>query len=117
MTGMTGGMMVASHEARDACKGEPDLIERIRKAMRAVHDHWMETNETNQFRSALAGVLLETTDDDEKDRVVRSSQALSRMSATIQALQNGVPVDIEAMAAEPVADDIIPLQKLWDETK
>lgn len=55
---MTSGMVIATREARDACHGEADLTERLRKAMRACHRHWMETDESNQFRSALAAALM-----------------------------------------------------------
>lgn len=107
---------IACIEARDACKGEPDLIERIRKAMRVCHDHWMERDESRQLQAALAGVLLETSDLTEKDRIVRSFKAANRAGAMLQAVAAGVPVDLEAMAAEPMDDDLIPIVKLWRET-
>lgn len=108
--------MLAASEARGHCAGEPDITERIKKAMRACHDHWMVTNETEQFRAALAAAMLESSED-EKDRIARSSKALNRVGAMLQALQAGVPVDIESMAAEKQDDDLLPLRQLWDETR
>lgn len=107
---------IAAMEARSACKGEPDLMERIRKAMRACRDHWMETSETGQFRAAVSAAILES-EGDERDRIERSAKALSRMNAMLQAMQSGVPVDIEAMAAEKQDEDLIPLMKVWRELK
>lgn len=113
---MTGGMILAVHDARDACRGEPDVVERLRKAMRACHDHWMETVEDNQFRSAVAAATLES-EGAERDRIVRSAQALRKMAAALTALSAGVPLDLEAMLAEPRDEDLIPLTQLWHETK
>jgi hypothetical protein len=107
--------MIAAAEARSRCKGEPDVVERIRKAMRACRNHWMVTNEPDQFRAAVAAALLESEGAD-KDRIERSAAALNKIGAMLGALPAGVPVDIEAMAAEPKQDDLIPLRKLWDET-
>lgn len=111
--GFTGGMMIAVAEARTACKGEPDIAERIKKAMKVCRNHWMETNETNQFRSALAAAMLESEDEAEKDRIGRSSRAIAKLNAMLNALQAGVPVDIEAMSAEKRDADLLPLMDLW----
>ena len=112
----SGGMLIAVLEARGACKGEPDVIERIKKAMRKCKGHWMEVDESNQFKSAIVAAVLES-EGQEKDRIERSSRQLGRLSAVMTALQAGVPVDLEAMAAEKMDDDIIPLMALWHEIK
>ena len=57
--------------------------------------------------------LFPTTDEAEKDRITRSSRALGRLSAVLAALQAGVPVDVESMAAEKRDDDLLPLNPLW----
>lgn len=103
---------ICAMEAREACKGEPDLIERIRKAMKAVRNHWMVTDETQQFRAAVAAAILESTGE-ERERIERSAKELNRVSAMLSALQAGVPVDVEAM--EPAPADVIPLAKMWRE--
>lgn len=112
MQGMTGGMLIAVHEAREACKGEPDIEKRIEKAMLAVKDHWMETNKENQFKSAIAAAMMESSEE-EKDRIQRSFDGLARVSAFINALQAGVPVDFDKMAEEKQPDDILPLMPMW----
>jgi len=112
---MVALMAIAATEARHACKGEPDVIERIKKAMKACRNHWMVTDEKEQFRAAVAAALLES-EGEEKDRIERSAQSLNRLGAMLNAMQAGVPVDIEAMAAEPQDADLIPLNKLWHDT-
>lgn len=114
---MDAVMAIAVTEARHACKGEPDILERIRKAMRACHNHWMVTNEAHQFNAALAAAMLES-EGAEKDRIGRSGKAFNRLNNAVGAMVNGVPVDIEAVAEEAKndGDDLIPVRKLWDET-
>lgn len=103
---------IVAMEARSACKGEPDLMKRIEKAMRASHNHWMVLDEAEQFRGALAGAMAES-EGDERDRLERSVKALNQVGALLNALSAGIPVDIEAMEKAP--DDMIPLRKMWDE--
>lgn len=108
--------LIAAHEARSACKGETDLTARIKKAMTACHGHWMVTSESDQFRAAIGAAILESEGED-RDRIERSAKALNKLGAMLQAMQAGVPVDIEAMANEATDTDLLPLRKLWDETK
>jgi len=99
-------------EAREACKGEPDLTKRIQKAMKASRNHWMVTDEAQQFRAAVAATMLESPPE-ERERIERSAQALNRLGAMLNAFKAGVPVDIDAMV--PPAEDTIPLRKMWSE--
>lgn len=108
--------MLVAHEARSACKGEPDLTKRALKAMRAAQGHWAVTDEEKQFRGAIAALILESEGED-RDRVERSAKALNKLGAMLAALQAGVPVDVEAMAAEQQDTDLLPLRKLWDDAK
>ena len=108
--------LIVAAEARSACSGEPNITKRIKKAMRASRGHWMATNETDQFRGAIAAAILES-EGAEKDRIERSAKKLNQLGAVLSALQAGVPVDLEAMAAEQSDADLLPLRKLWDDTK
>lgn len=103
---------ICAMEAREACKGEPDLTKRIEKAMKASRGHWMETNPSNQFRAAVAAAMLES-EGLERDRIERSAAALKRANAAIQAMQAGLSVDLEE--ALKTDDDTIPLMKMWRE--
>ena len=98
---------------RHECANEPDLDARLKKAMKAARNHWMVTDENAQFKGALAAALMETADEAERDRIIRSARALNRIGALISALQSGVKVDLEAMAAEKADDDLLPLRDLW----
>jgi len=111
---ITGGMVIAIEEARDACKGEPDVEERLRKAMRKTHNHWMETDPTRQIKSAVAAAMLETLGELEKARIAASWRRLSRFNAAIGALQAGVDVDLEKLL-DDMPEDNIPILKLWHE--
>lgn len=103
---------ICAMEGREACKGEPDLMKRIQKAMKACRNHWMVTDETQQFRAAIAAAILESSGE-ERERIERSAKELNRVGAMLSALKAGVPVDIEAM--EPPAEDVIPLTAMWSE--
>lgn len=101
---------------RHECKGEVDLEQRVKKAMKAARNHWMVTDEKEQFRGAVTAAIVES-EGDERDRIERSVKSLNKIGSMLQALQNGVPVDIEAMASEPKQDDLLPLTKWWHELK
>jgi hypothetical protein len=83
--------MLAAAEARSSCKGEPNLIERIKKAMRACHNHWMVTDEKDQFRAAIAAAMLESEGED-RDRIERTAKAMNRVGAMIQAKAAAKPL-------------------------
>lgn len=112
---ITGGMVIAVSDGRTACHGEADVIERVRKAMRACHDHWMEPEEPRRFRSAVAAAILESAGA-EKDRLERSAKAVSQIGAVLEAARAGLVVDLDASDIA-VAEDIIPLLALWRETR
>jgi hypothetical protein len=96
------------------CENEPDLMRRIQKAMKAARNHWIVLDENDQFRGAIAAAII-ASEGAERDRIKRSAKALGRLGALFQALQAGLPVDLEGMAAEKQDEDLIPLRKLWDE--
>lgn len=75
-------MMIAMTEARAACAGEPDLVERIKKAMRATHEHWLVRDEPKRFNAALAGAMLESSPSD-KERIVNEVNAIRVISDTL----------------------------------
>ena len=103
--------MIIATEAREACEAETDLTERVKVAMRAAKDHWMKTNEEEQFKGALVAAMNVSTEE-EKDIITRSLQPMKVLSA----MMSGVPVNFEALEGMDT-DDLIPLQKLWHEIK
>lgn len=108
-------LSIVAAECKAPCANEPDLLERIKKAMVPVaNGHWMVTDEDMCLRGALAAVLLdpETTEDD-KRRITFTLEQLRSVSAMV----SGVPVDIEQVLANPDEIEPVPLIKLWQEAK
>ena len=106
-------LAIAAQIMQPACKGEPDLIERIKKAMTEAQSYWASTDDDLRFRGALGAVLLETSAADEKQRLEGSIKALKNLGA----LFSGVPVDLERMVAELDEVEIIPLHQMWQDAK
>src|SRR4051794_36305581 len=97
---------------RPRCAGEPDVRERLRKAMRHVADiEWLGLPEDEQFRSAIAAALVEAPPD-QQALISRSLAPLKALNAAIQ----GVPVDCEAVFAATAGDEL-PLLALWREVR
>ncbi len=102
-------------ECQKPCANEPDLLERIKKAMRPVaNGHWITMDEDLCIRGALGAVLLdpETTEDD-KQRIVFTLEQFRSISA----IMSGVPVDVERAMSNPDEIKPVPLIKLWQEAK
>lgn len=106
-------LAVAVAIIRPSCEVEPDLTERIRKAMREAKDFWMSLDDDLRFRAAIGAALVETTDEGEKDRILRSFQILRTLSAAM----SGVPVDAEAVEAQMEGFEPLPLVAMWREAK
>lgn len=109
------GLSIIGTECKEACKGEPDLEKRIRKAMKVVaKGHWLFSDDDLLLRGALAGVLLapETTEE-EKTRLTKTLEGLRALSA----MMSGVPVDLDAIAEQQKIYEPVPLAKWWHEEK
>lgn len=110
-------LVAATVSADVAGKGNPsNMIDRLKACFREARDHWMAPSEYQAFMGGVAAALELTTDEADKDRLLRSARALGRLNAALNALQAGVPVDLESMAAEQREDDLLPLRKIWDES-
>lgn len=108
-------LAIAVADIRPACKDEPDLIERIKKAMRKAQHFFMSTDDDLRLKGALGAALLESSGE-QKAALETSIRSLSRVSAVMHALQAGVPVDLEAMAKEQEGEpDPLPLMAWWHE--
>lgn len=109
-------LSIVASDCKDACANEPDLEARIRKAMKPVAEtHWMfagSTHEETRFKGALAAVLLDpSTTDEDKWRIEKSMKA----AATLGAVLNGVPVDLEQALEDQ--KDCLPLLRMWQDAK
>lgn len=65
---------IAVDDIRPHCAGEPDITERVKKAMRQAHTFWLSTDDTLRFRSALAAAILESPNEEEKERIIQSAR-------------------------------------------
>jgi hypothetical protein len=105
---------IIAMEAKLACKNEPDPVERIKKAMRLVKGgHWLSTDENILLQSAICAAFIETKDETEQDRIVKSANQLQQLSALLVAAEAGLAVDPQTLI--PPEEDNIPLLALWRE--
>ena len=96
---------------------EPDLVERIKACMRVTHDHWMVTDEEQQFKGAL-GAAMVLSESGDKERIQSSLKPLQALGA----MMSGVPVDLERVVreqeeAKEAGQEPIPLRQLWADVK
>ncbi len=108
---------IVAMDAKRGGEGEKDLTERVRKCMAASVNHWMATDEQDQFAGAVAGAIA-LSDGDEREALEAAVAALNSISAAI----GGVPVNFEAMTEkrESLKErgiQTIPLTKIWNEVK
>lgn len=108
-------IMIAAADIRSAIRSEPDLVRRIEKAFAKAQHFFMSTDDNLRFSGALAAVLMETADEDEKERVVASKRALDRFSAFLTAAQAGLSIDPSSLPGDE--EDYLPLMKMWHDAK
>ena len=101
-------------ECKSACAEEPELEERLKKAMFVAKDHWMVTNDDMRFRGAVVAAYVDPlTTEEEKERITFTLDQLR----TLGAMTSGVPVDLDRAFANPDKIQVVPLIKLWHEVK
>ena len=108
-------------EKREELRAAKTAEEVLDIAFCAAHNHWMYLDEQTQFTGAIGAALIALKEGPEFERVQRSVTALGKLSAMMNALQQGIPVDLEAMfkekEAEPDQTPVIPLSKLWNDIR
>ncbi len=115
----TAAVLMAS-EIREDLASLTKAEDMLRVAFKNAFNHWMFTDEQDQFKGAVGAVLLRLRTGPEYDRVNVALRSLSRFSAILNALQAGVPVDFEALNAQddmPKADEVISLNQMWCDVK
>jgi hypothetical protein len=112
-------MSIAITEAKHAAESEHGgLTEKLKAAMRVCHDHWMVTNEDEQFRSAVGGVMLHYGEGSQEfERLKREMEELRRLAVAISDTRMGVEVDWPSLITEHLSTEPIGLMKLWRETR
>lgn len=106
--------IIASELKEDLAK-ITDLEEALKFAFRKVQNHWMFTDQHDQFAAAVASVGLRFgIDSPEFERLRKASEAQKRATAVMNALQAGIPMDLETLAAQAESEGpVIPLNRLW----
>ena len=112
---MSAAMLIAATEAQHACENEPNIDERIRKAMRATKDHYLLTGEVHRIQAACAGAAMASKDKTEKDHIIASCRSLVDLNNMLAAAIAGVPVAFEEIP-EP-KPNMLPIMALWQEIK
>ena len=111
--------MLAVSEARPACRDEPDVIERVKKAMRVTKNHWLVTGEIAQIQSACAAAMFESPgslNGEEAQLIARSCKSLVDLNNVLAAASMGA----EGIPLPPVSvpeDGHISISTLWDSIK
>lgn len=107
-------LVICVDDCRQECRGEFDIMERLKKAMRRAHNHWIENDEQRQFNAAVTAAYMETFDSAQKERIQRSMRALNSLAMALQAAKLGIPFDYDSMKNPD--EDVIPLNRLWADT-
>ena len=81
---------------------------RLKKAMELMQQHWLVTNQEEQFQAAIGAVLLTATED-EKERINGELKTLRALNAAA----SGVPVDMTQAFESMESYEPIGLTKLW----
>lgn len=102
-------------ELRDDLAKITDLEEALRFAFKKVQRHWMFTDQNDQFAAAVGAVGLRFgLDSPEFERLRKASEAQKRAAAIMNALQAGIPMDLESLASQAESEGpVIPLNRLW----
>ncbi len=97
-------------EAKAAGEGIEDFEEMCRACMTIAAEHWMVLDEDEQFRGAIAAILM-LADEEHKSRVKYTVKMLKGLNAAT----SGVPVYFEALVDFEVK--MVPIVKWWQEIK
>lgn len=105
---------IAATEASHHAKDKYTLHEQLIIAMECTKNHWMVTDEDDQFTAAVAAVYLIASPEDQK-LLADEMKMIRKVNAALNALQQGVKVDmgsIDAYAKPPIG-----LMDLWHRVK
>lgn len=112
-------MLIAMTEAKDAVDRAEGLVEKLKTAMRMIHDHWLCIDEDEQFRAAVGAVMIHYgAGSEEYKRLAWEMKGLQKVSALINAARAGLAVSLESLAVDTESEfKPIGLVDLWRETR
>lgn len=101
-------MLIAIQEIEGQIDHSKPLEEKLFDAMIKVQNHWMITNEDEQFRCAIGAVLSKASEED-REKINAELRALPLIYGN-----HGLPGEI---ILEKLADCQIGLQQIWQKVK
>jgi len=105
-------MLIAIEEIKAQLNKDVPIVERIKQAMRLALNHWLVTDEVEQFNCAIGAVLLTATEEERKT-ISEERNFLKGLSAAVK----GVPVDFASLTENAKPENWYGLLKLWREVK
>lgn len=101
----------AESAARRALKAGGSERDAALAAMEAAREGWLAPSEDEAFMASLSGLIKALPE--RKDTLLAEAKAIGDRNKMLQALMNGVPVDMEAWAPADFPDDAFGLLALW----
>jgi len=105
-------MIIAISEIASTLDSKASLEDRLKQAMREALDHWLVTDDREQFLSAVGAVLL-TASEQEKTRIVDEMRFLQAINCS----KKGIPVDWDVLVTSMQSEEPIGLMALWQQVK
>jgi hypothetical protein len=110
---------IAVAEIRDDLSNIDGLENRLTEAMKKMRNHWMCTDENEQFKAAVSAVMVSYDEDSpERTRLEKELKKVNQTNAALNAAIAGVPVDFAAMI-DNEEDDFEPIgvMEIWRNSK
>jgi len=105
-------MQIAIFEIASTLDLKASLKEKLKQAMKEALNHWLITDEDEQFHCAVSAVLL-TVSKEEKTRIVNEMKFLQALSSSAK----GIPVNWGILVTELQRQKPIGLMALWQQVK
>jgi len=97
---------------------QPTIEELLAECVQSSKEQWFTPTDDERLSAAVIATTLITKSQTDKDRLMGSWDSLRQFSAVMQALQGGVPVDIEKITEDlNKIENPVPIMKIWDENK
>lgn len=109
---ISNSMIIAIEEIKSKLDKSKPFLDNITTAMKEAQNHWLITDEEEQFKCA-AGALMFIGNDEQKEVIEQELKGLR----TISAMQSGVAVDLEVMMKTMDPDKFFGLMKIWKNLK
>jgi len=107
---VSNSVMIAIKEIELNLDKSKPILEIIKDAMKQAKNHWLVTDQEEQFRSAVGATMMVCND--ENRRILEDELKGLRI---ISSMQSGVVVDIEATMAGMNPKKFFGLMKIWKE--